>query len=138
MDIKRWTDDLSVENDVLDGHHKRLFDLLGDVTRVVDRDGGLHEVVTLFQALNDYIGYHFRTEEAMMEVADFPFLELHRHSHQTIAMRVQDMADSLTEANHAAVARELGQFLSGWLVHHIEIEDFEYRPYVGGQGGAGH
>ena len=127
-----WTESLSVGQPTLDAHHQRLFELLAEIIEVVEDHGGYEPVAHVFDELNAYIAYHFAEEEAMMERAQFPFIELHRHSHQTIAMRVQDLAATLTHENVAAVARELHNFLSGWLVHHIEIEDFEYRPFLSG------
>lgn len=125
-----WTQDLSVGNDILDQHHQRLFALLAEIELAGDDVGGRGTVVQTLRLLTDYIAYHFAEEEAMMEAAGFPFLELHRHSHLTIAMRVADMAAGLNEVNFRKIAGELRGFLSGWLVHHIEIEDFEYRPYI--------
>ncbi len=125
-----WTDDLSVGNETLDSHHKRLFELFADIDHVVDKSAGYETLAKVLTELSDYIAYHFREEEAMMEKSNFPFIALHRHSHQTIALRVSDLAASLTPESHMAIAKELQGFLSGWLVHHIEIEDFEYRPYI--------
>lgn len=127
-----WTESLSVGQATLDAHHQRLFQLLAELVSVVEEHGGFGPVAHVFEELNAYIAYHFAEEEAMMEQAKFPFIELHRHSHQTIAMRVQEMARTLAQDNVAVVARELHDFLSGWLVHHIEIEDFEYRPFLSG------
>ena len=125
-----WTQDLSVGVDILDEHHRRLFALLAEIESAGADSGGLEAVKRVLTELVDYIAYHFIEEEAMMERADFPFLELHRHSHQTIAMRVSDLAFGLDDSNFTRIATELRVFLSGWLVHHIEIEDFEYRPYI--------
>ncbi|OAN55986.1 hemerythrin [Paramagnetospirillum marisnigri] len=125
-----WTEDLSVGHEILDQHHQRLFALLDRIILVEKNATGFDSMATIISELNDYIAYHFKEEEAMMERAQFPFLDLHRHSHQTIAMRVEDISASVNTDNFRKVAVELHQFLSGWLVHHIEIEDFEYRPYI--------
>jgi hemerythrin len=125
-----WREDLSVGDELLDRHHKRLFQLLGDIDHVLDHSAGYETLTKVLAELNDYIAYHFREEEAMMERSAFPFIALHRHSHQTIALRVADMCAAVTETDYMATARELRAFLSGWLVHHIEIEDFEYRPFI--------
>lgn len=125
-----WTQDLSVGVDILDQHHQRLFALLAEIEAAGADSGGLAAVKGVLAELVDYIAYHFTEEEAMMERANFPFLDLHRHSHQTIAMRVSEMAFGLDDSNFTRIATELRGFLSGWLVHHIEIEDFEYRPYI--------
>lgn len=133
MIVLAWTESLSVGVPKLDEHHRHLFALLARIAGMVE-DGGLslESLGAIFAELNRYIAYHFAEEEAMMEQAGFPFLELHRHSHQTIAMRVADMAATLTAAGMESVARELHGFLTGWLIHHIEIEDFEYRPFLAG------
>jgi hemerythrin len=128
-----WTEGLSVGVPTLDDHHRHLFALLARIDDMAEeRRLAFAPVREVFDELNRYIAYHFAEEEGMMERADFPFLELHRHSHQTIALRVADMSDTLTDGNVESVARQLHDFLSGWLVHHIEIEDFEYRPFLAG------
>lgn len=127
-----WTESLSVGVPVLDEHHRHLFHLLATLDGMAGGGVGQDAVRSVFDDLNGYITYHFAEEEAMMARADFPFLELHRHSHQTIAMRVADMSAALSMANVERVIRELHDFLTGWLVHHIEIEDFEYRPFLSG------
>ncbi|WP_242442756.1 hemerythrin family protein [Magnetospirillum sp. 15-1] len=130
--VLAWTENLSVGEPTLDAHHRHLFDLLARIDAMAGAGLALDAVQAVFVELNRYIVYHFSEEEEMMERAGFPFLELHRHSHRTIAMRVADMSAALSVANVERVARELHGFLTGWLVHHIEIEDFEYRPFLGG------
>ena len=127
-----WTESLSVGNPILDAHHQHLFDLLGQIARMGAGGLALEPVRAVFDDLNGYIAYHFAEEEAMMEKAGFPFLELHKHSHQTIAMRVDELSATLSVANIERVTGELYDFMTGWLVHHIEIEDFEYRPFLTG------
>ncbi len=127
-----WTESLSVGNPTLDAHHQHLFDLLGQIARMGAGGLALDSIQAVFADLNNYIAYHFAEEEAMMEKAGFPFLDLHKHSHQTIAMRVADMSAILSVANIERVTGELYDFMTGWLVHHIEIEDFEYRPFLAG------
>lgn len=126
-----WTENLSVGNSILDDHHRHLFDLL-EAMAGSGAGGDLGRVRAVFDDLAAYIGYHFAAEEAMMAAAGFPFIELHRHSHQTIALRVAEMAAALAPGNVERVAGELYDFLAGWLVHHIEIEDFEYRSFLAG------
>ncbi len=125
-----WSEDLSVGVTVLDEHHKHLFHLLDEVAHVAEADGDFKAMTGVFSELAAYIAYHFAEEEAMMRRANFPFLDLHHHSHQTIAVRVADLAASLTKQNVHQIAGELRIFLTGWLIHHIEIEDFEYRPFL--------
>jgi hemerythrin len=133
MDILKWSDELSVGSDVLDAHHKHLFVLLTEIGRAARGGGGLGVVVGVLAELTDYIAYHFREEEAMMEKVAFPLLAQHRASHEAIAMKVHEMAERVDVGNFRTFVAELQAFLEEWLIHHIEIEDFEYRPYMGVQ-----
>ena len=133
MDSMKWSAALSVGNDTLDTHHKRLFALTAEVGRAARGGGGLGVVVGVLAELNDYIAYHFAEEEAMMAKGKFPFLPLHHASHEAIALKVNEMSERVDITNFREVVTELQVFLEEWLIHHIEIEDFEYRTFLPGE-----
>lgn len=129
MGTSQWTVDLSVGHDVLDEHHRTLFDLLAELNA-----GKLTATEAWARGLSDrlmsYMDYHFREEEALLQAAGFPFLQFHRGSHQAIAMRMRGLLDGLGQRPLTEVLAEVEGFLEDWLTHHIEIEDFEYKPYL--------
>ena len=130
METPGWSEKLSVGHPVLDAHHRHLFELahraiaLGAGT--IDRDA----VRALLDELIGYTAYHFDEEERLMALAGFPFLDLHRDSHRGIVLRLHDLSDSTADRPLAVVVVETAQFLAAWLVHHIEIEDFDYKPFI--------
>lgn len=134
MSVPQWTPDLSVGHDVLDEHHRTLFELLTELT--TGRIAGYDETWarSIGDRLTAYVDYHFREEEALLEAAGFPFLQFHRGSHQAIAMRMRALLDGLGQRPLAGVLTDVQDFLADWLSHHIEIEDFEYKPYLSRQG----
>jgi hemerythrin len=122
-----WHEGLSVGDETLDGHHKHLFLLLEQLA-VVGRNGDEHTVIERVLAeLQGYIGYHFLHEETWMREKGFHFLEDHQSSHQVIRSRVEEIAERYAADHDPAIAEELAVFLTGWLIHHIEIEDFAYK-----------
>ena len=80
----------------VDAQHKRLVEMINRLwndtsgARAVPRP----ELEALLNELAAYAVYHFAEEEGMMRQADSPFIELHHHSHQTIALRVSEMTRS--------------------------------------------
>lgn len=134
MSALRWSADLSVGHEILDKHHQTLFDLLAEIDAGMGNAPGMDWAQGIGARLTDYMDYHFREEEALLEAAGFPFLQFHRGSHQAIAMRLRALLDSLATRPQPEVMAEVRDFLGDWLTHHIEIEDFEYKPYLSSEG----
>ncbi|HVI52048.1 MAG TPA: bacteriohemerythrin [Candidatus Sulfotelmatobacter sp.] len=132
MAVLGWTEDLSVGVAVLDGHHKRLFDLLDELYRAVQAGGSETAVGTVLDELVAYTEYHFQEEEKLLEQAGFPALEAHRKVHKALTGQVIRMRDDYKLDPRTVYAAELFQFLSGWLVNHIKVEDFAYKPTLSG------
>lgn len=133
MGTSQWTVDLSVGHDILDEHHRTLFGLLAELSagKATATEGWAR---SLSDRLISYTNYHFREEEALLQAAEYPFLQFHRGSHQAIAMRMRGLLDGLGQRPLAEVLAEVEDFLEDWLTHHIEIEDFEYKPYLSQRG----
>lgn len=127
---------MSVGVAAMDEQHKEMLWILDDVQHVGDGPDGFDQVMDVLWKLHAYIEKHFVDEEAMLAQTGFPFLDLHRESHKIIAMRTMDLAETVNPGNFRQVAREIHGFLQGWLVHHIEIEDGEYRSFLSGHGPA--
>jgi len=130
MSVLGWTEDLSVGVELLDGHHKRLFELLGDLYAAVQAGGSETAVGQVLDELVSYTEYHFQEEEKMLEAAGFANLENHRKVHKVLTGQVIRMRDDYKMDPRMVYAAELFQFLNGWLVNHIKVEDFSYRPVL--------
>lgn len=130
MNPRQWTPDLSVGHDVLDGHHQTLFRLLADLTAGMAAMPDEAWARSIGDQLLAYMECHFSEEEALLEAVDYPFLQFHRASHQAISMRMHFLLDGLGLRPLIQVLTDVQNFLADWLSHHIEIEDFEYKPFL--------
>ena len=130
MTIPQWTEALSVGHRLLDGHHRALFQLANRAAAMGAEDPTPDAVRTLLNELRHYTNYHFSEEERLMAESGFPFLDLHKDAHKGIALRLDDLYDSVAEKPANRILSEAALFLANWLIHHIEIEDFVYKDYL--------
>jgi len=128
-DWVRWEDSLSVGIDVIDEHHRYLFDLTNDLFEVVSGKRGASEVARVMKALGQYAQVHFRAEERMMEHYGYLGIGVQQHQHADFARRLGMFYDEL-HYNPLTAQFEVLIYLRNWLLHHIVHEDAKLRALV--------
>jgi len=128
--IVTWTTNMSVGNDHLDEHHRRLIELLNQLGGAVTLGDSRQVTGMVLGELIRYVYYHFGEEERLMEEAGYADLEAHRQSHRIMAEHVRGLEQAYDRDSSAVVAGELHSFLADWLVHHIRAEDSRYAPVL--------
>jgi hemerythrin-like metal-binding protein len=128
----QWSDDLSVGIDVIDEHHRYLFDLTNDLFEVVSRKLGSREVARVLKALDQYARIHFRAEERMMAHHGYAGLDRQHHQHHRFEEKLREFQEELHDTPLTAQFDVL-IYLRGWLVQHIVHEDAQLQALVSGQ-----
>ena len=77
----------------------------------------------------EYAGYHFQTEEALMEQFSYPGMEKHKATHEAFRIKVTALKRQLDE-HVATVPQELLEYLRSWLINHITIVDKELGLFL--------
>jgi hemerythrin-like metal-binding protein len=121
-----WDDSLSVGIDVIDEHHRYLFDLINDLYQVVIRKRGAREVARLIKALDAYAKIHFRAEEQMMNHYAFNGIVSQLHQHHAFEEKIAEFYEEL-HANPLVAQFDVLTYLRDWLIHHIRVEDAKLR-----------
>jgi hemerythrin len=118
-----WNDKYNTGNLVIDYQHQRLVRLINDLEEVSRQDElkvSLLDVI--FDEIENYARYHFKTEEDIMEKANYSEKEEHKKMHQDFAEKL-----SLFKAEYRKgsknVDRDLCLYLKYWLMEHILKED---------------
>lgn len=126
-----WSDEtMSIGLPAIDADHRRLLELINEVEAVALQRSPTDVIERVLAQLAQYVSYHFRREEDMMRKAGFPDLADHEMLHEEFSDRVcQLTAQYFTDAN-LADSRELLDFLSNWLVVHIQSRDPEFVSWV--------
>ncbi len=119
-----WDEKLSVGIDVIDEHHRYLFDLINDLYEVVVRKRGVREVTRLIKALDAYAKIHFRAEEQMMNHYGYKGIDRQLHQHHAFEDKIGEFYEEL-HTNPFVAQFDVLSYLRDWLLHHILIEDIQ-------------
>jgi len=125
----KWKEEYSVGIEVLDLDHKKLINLLNQFNTAYDY--AMSEEFE-HQALNDlidYTKYHFEREEEIMIDNDYPGFDEHKKQHQAMIAQISHIQDKYNEKGHE-VFEEVCEFLTNWLIKHINGTDQKYASHL--------
>ena len=113
-----WNNSLCIGHNVIDGHHKGLFDFANslldcDEAALLQRDG---EMVLCH--LIEYTQLHFSFEESVMLKVDYPLCAEHVVEHWQFINKLTDMTHQY-EAGCNRILHTCSEHLVQWLTTHI-------------------
>lgn len=117
-----WDKNLSVGIDVIDEHHRYLFDLINDLYTVVINKRGARDVARLIKSLDAYAKIHFRAEEQMMNHYGYKGIDRQLDQHHAFEDKIAEFYEEL-HANPMVAQFDVLSYLRNWLIHHIRVED---------------
>jgi hemerythrin len=128
-----WSNDLSVGIEKIDEQHLKLIELLQgleDAVRV-GKDADLIEdtIVNLF----NYAKVHFAVEEELLRKHKYPEEKLHQLEHSKFISKAFEFRENF-DARKPGLNLEVVNFLSSWIVNHIQITDQRYSKHLNKQG----
>ena len=131
MDYVVWSKMFSVNVSYIDNQHKKLFTLMNDLYSTMKEPNAEGSI---FQKLNDFLHYtelHFKDEEDILDLINFPQVKLKRHKriHESIIEQVYKLNDHLSKGDDS-VLYNLEYFLNSWIIRHILVNDKEFQPYL--------
>ena len=128
-----WEEKYSVNIRVLDGQHKKLFEILANLYDRMGKEDDAKFLGDRVWELSLYAVVHFDTEELFMSEYYFPGYEAHKKEHDAFKVKVASFQKDL-EAGKATLSLDIVSFLLGWLQHHILTVDKEYSPFLNEKG----
>ena len=78
--------------------------------------------------LVNYTKIHFKREEEAMFKYDYPDYVKHKKEHDSLTSRVTEFHERLEEGK-STFSLELMDFLSDWLINHIQKIDMNYKNF---------
>lgn len=131
MDKLKWSDALAVGVEAVDEQHKTLIERAAAVSRAVEEHHGETEIVETLRFLTEYAEHHFAAEEGLMTDVDYPGLDAQQIAHQEFIDNLADLEQDFVEegASHP-LAIAMNDFLTGWLLHHIQTMDRELGQFL--------
>ena len=107
-------------------HHYlyRIFDRIEDAPTVSDREA----TGRLLGELENYLLFHFTSEEYFMRMYKAPEFAVHQTDHEQAGDRVVKFIDDFE--HDRLNPQQLRIFLTGWLMEHSETADERYAKFV--------
>ena len=134
----RWKDDLSVDVPELDDDHQAILELLNHLRASIE-SGEASALPWIIDDLLQYMIYHFRHEEDMMEACHYPFLDNHKLVHRMMETRLGDFIKNPEYRENLEAATWLMGFFEKWLMDHVAGMDKQYSECIrANEEGGGH
>lgn len=117
-----WDSSLCIGIDIIDEHHRYLFDLINDLYAVVINKRGTRQVTRLIKSLDSYAKIHFRAEEQMMRHYGYDQIDSQLHQHHAFEEKIAEFYEEL-HSNPLVAQFDVLSYMRKWLTQHILIED---------------
>jgi hemerythrin-like metal-binding protein len=129
--VVQWQNSYSVGVKLIDEQHMELIRLTNKLfyNCMAGLERGNSAFIDTIHEAVDYAGYHFGTEEKVMERINYPDYTRHKQEHidfvKQVCVKVDDFASGKM---HAPI--QFVYFLRDWVLHHIAVCDKKMGDYI--------
>lgn len=125
-----WPEVFNLGIEEIDRQHKRIIDLINNVFYTLTDNDDIFEIEGVFDALNDYVRFHLRSEEEFMRSIDYPGYIYHKENHEKFEDKAFLFEQSFDPSKNIESQRdEIVKYLVTWLANHVVEEDRRYAKY---------
>lgn len=133
MSFLDWNEQYEVNIAEVDEQHKRLFSMVNEMHEAMKMGRGDEVTGKILKGLIDYCGYHFITEERLMNAHGYHDYITHKKAHDELTEQTKRLYARYT-AGEPVLSFELMDFLKKWLRNHILGMDKAFGPYLKAKG----
>lgn len=120
-----WTEEMSVGVKEIDEQHKFFVSLISNLYNAIYENKVKDELEKIMNSLVGFADLHFATEEKYFDKFNYEFSEDHKQRHKDLTKKTLDFYKEF-EAGNSDIAMRLADFLTDWLVEHLEVADKKY------------
>jgi hemerythrin len=128
-----WNDTYSVGVVKIDNQHKRLVQIINELSDAMGAGKGKDVLGNVLKELIAYVNTHFKTEEEMMVQFGYEEYENHRYEHEKLTDEVKRFFDDY-QAGKALLSVQIMNFLRSWLMDHIVVKDKKFGKFLNSKG----
>ena len=133
MAIITWNDEFSVGIQLIDDQHKRLIEIINELHDAMGKGEGAKAQAHILAELVDYTAAHFKEEEKLFDLYDYPEKFAHKAVHDKLTQQVIDFQKDY-ENGKTIISLVLMNFLKNWLMDHILNVDKRYTEFLNDKG----
>lgn len=124
MELVSWNKSFETGHPVVDGQHKKLFAMVNQLHTAIQENHTKLVLSDTMEKLSDYVATHFKTEEEIMLLHNFPDYENHKKQHEDLKEQAVKLI-KLFNLGKVDLSATISKFLSDWLQHHILENDIK-------------
>lgn len=126
-----WRDTLSIGVDEIDNQHKQLLLHFDQLLKACEMGKGREELNKLLDFLDEYVIKHFKDEESIQRLRNYPGFESHKKEHQSFVARLKVLKQEISSEGIALHhVMETNNLLLKWLIHHISTVDVQLGRFL--------
>lgn len=130
----QWSNEFSVSIDEIDNQHKELFDRINALDSAIRKGKSAGELINVINFLEQYIVYHFGTEEKAMVDHGYPGFQLHKNKHLWFNNEFVIMKEKLeNEGPTPDLIMLVNNLLIAWFSNHIRTIDRLLGSFIRGR-----
>ena len=126
-----WRESLSVGVVEIDDQHKQLLKHFDQLLKACESGKGREELKKLLGFLDEYVVRHFKDEESLQRLRNYPGYADHKKEHESFVAQLtklkQDIQSEGVALHHVM---ETNNLLLKWLIHHISTVDVQLGKYL--------
>lgn len=131
MKFIRWCGLFALGHPIIDTQHKELFEIINNFQEELSKGTSSHLSIEILNELIRFAEKHFSDEEEISREFGFPEeeLESHREIHEQLILDIFQLHQDISNG----ILNELdtiSDFLANWIIVHVLIEDYKYKPYL--------
>ena len=121
-----FVDDFLVGINVIDEQHQAMGDMLNKLNVALAMQEPLEALTQQFDELSAYAGFHFQTEERLMEQYRYPEVGAHKEEHLRLIGEMKYLKARFADGSELLVL----QWIKDWLIGHISGADRRLSEYL--------
>ncbi len=126
MEQIKWSEELSVDNEVIDAQHRKLIRLLNKLIEEHNNELNKGAAEAILTELIGYAKAHLELEEAFLEKHDYPNLTEHKEGHKAFSYKMGMFSLEFLKGKEE-VGDAMINYLRTWIIQHIMNDDQEYK-----------
>lgn len=132
MSIIEWHESMSVNIDEIDRQHQNLVLTIQKLEDSIKQGRSRDVLQEILNELTQYLDVHFKAEERIFKIINYPDAESHRKEHTDFVRRVTQFKREY-ENGSVGLTAEIMNFLCDWARNHIKKEDKKYGDFIAAQ-----
>jgi hemerythrin-like metal-binding protein len=132
LPLIEWNEAFSVGAQKLDEQHRKFFSITNLLFDSMQGAQNREVVGSVLKELQQYVVYHFKAEETLLKMYNYPDINSHKLEHENAIQKVNRFTLDY-ERGLQTIDIDLLKFLSDWIQNHILKVDRKYISYIKGK-----